>query len=129
MGVINKAIKLIVTLESYPRDIFLYRLTLLLLIFHHSPSWAVEIPIKLATLFMFFSSELSRNKWLWLVLFVGLSVFSIQSWYDIDNHQYLINYWVGACFISTLFKERVQILKMNAHILIFLTFLFAIYWK
>ena len=78
---------------------------------------------------MFFSPKLSRNRWLWLLLFISLSIYAARYWYTIDNHQYLITYWVGACFISTLLKDRIQVLKINAHLLIVLTFIFAVFWK
>jgi len=129
MAIWNKITSLVEFLEAYPRDILLYRLTLLLLVFYHPPSWVGEVPIRIAVLFMFFSPKLSRNRWLWLIVFVGFSIYTARYWYNIDNHKYLINYWVGACFISTLFKDRIQILKINAHLLIVLTFIFALFWK
>ncbi len=129
MVIWKKATSLVAFLEAYPRDILLYRLTLLLLVFYHPPSWVAEVPIRIAVLFMFFSRKLSRNRWLWLIVFVGFSIYTARYWYNVDNHKYLINYWVGACFISTLFKDRLQVLKINAHLLIVLTFLFALFWK
>ena len=116
-------------LETYPRDILVYRLTLLLLVFYHPPAWIGEVPVRVSALFMFFSPKLSRNRWLWVLLFIAYSIFAARYWYYIDNHQYLITYWVGVCFISTLFKNRIQVLKINAHLLIVLTFLFALFWK
>jgi hypothetical protein len=109
-------------LETYPRDILVYRLTLLLLVFYHPPAWIGEVPVRVSALFMFFSPKLSRNRWLWVLLFIAYSIFAARYWYYIDNHQYLITYWVGVCFISTLFKNRIQVLKINAHLLIVLTF-------
>ena len=129
MNLWNKIKELIVFLEAYQRDILIYRLTVILLVFYHPPSWVGEIPVRIAVVFMFFSYELSRNRWLWLLLFLGFSVYSMRYWYEIDNHRYLINYWVGVCFISTLFKDRLQVLKVNAHLLIVLAFIFAVFWK
>jgi hypothetical protein len=116
-------------LEDYPRDILIYKLTLLLLIFHYSPGWIIELPVRIAALFMFFSHRWARNPWLWAILVAGTCIYTFRYWFMVDNHKFLITYWVGVCYISTLFNDRIQVLKLNAWLLITLVFGFAVYWK
>lgn len=111
------------------RDVLIYRLTILMLILRVMDSWIIALPVGIASIFIFLSKDLAGNRWLWLLVLLGLTIYNINSWFFIDNHKYLINYWVGVCFLSTLYTNRVKVLKINAHILIALTFLFAVFWK
>ena len=116
-------------LASFPRDILIYRLSLLLVILHFSDSWVIFLPVSIASLFVFTLRSSAVNRWLWLCVLLGITVYNFHFWNQVDNHKYLINYWVGACFLSTFYKDRLNVLKANANVLIILTFLFALYWK
>jgi hypothetical protein len=103
------------------------RLTLVLLILHGATSPFAAAVIRLVALIMLVLPQVAeRASFLWWVLAAILAISNIQQFELIDNHQYLITYWIFACATTLSSWQRLQI---NASALIAIVFGFAVLWK
>ena len=69
-----------------------------------------------------------RSPFLWLVLAIAGTITTIVGWERIDNHKYLLDYWLGVLFIVHLFPQLEQqrrILLFSARFFLCLIFLAA----
>jgi len=105
------------------------RLTLLLLIFHGGSSALSVVPRVLAAA-MLFAPPLLKKPAAWWGLFIALAFMHLQVWFRIDNHQYLLLYWTGACALAcTLEDKSAELLRIQGRLLVGLSFGFAVFWK
>lgn len=117
------------------RDLIL-RLTCLFLVLHsgklYLPPFANAIfPIFAAAVggSMLAFPSLLRNRVPWLILCLGCWTTILTNWNLIDNHLYLIGYWLLACTLSTFSANPDEVLRFNARFCLGLSFLFAVLWK
>lgn len=64
----------------------------------------------------------------WAVLGV-MTLVIIDQWYVIDNHKYLLTYWVFACMFAVWSGAPNELLRWNGRVLVGLAFAFALFWK
>ncbi len=106
------------------------KLTAFLLLLHGGQSWHLDIPFRFFCGMALVVSSLRWSWRFWLIV-LGLTVLSNRLfWYSIDNHKYLITYWL-LCVVIALANIEVadRILRTNARLLIGLCFGFAVAWK
>lgn len=115
-------------LVADPRDLVL-RLTLLLLIFHAEGSWHMTVPIRLVAILAFLRPSILAHPIAWLLPLVACSVVAAPNWYVIDNHRYLLVYWVAACTLATSSATPLKVLEWNARVLVAISFTMATIWK
>jgi len=72
---------------------------------------------------------LLRSRVPWIVLSLGCWTTILTNWNLIDNHLYLIGYWVLACTLSNFSANPVEILRTNGRFIVGLSFSFAVLWK
>ena len=112
-----------------PAHTLTLKLALVLALLYGASSSAAEVPVRvLATMMLVFPTFLTQPA-LWWLLTVALVAGNARDWYSIDNHKYLITYWVLACTISLHVRERHQWLGGVARTLTALVFGFAVLWK
>lgn len=73
---------------------------------------------------------MARNRWFWLALF-GLFIVSpiARPWVQLDNHNWLQIYWLGAIALSRFALRPDATLRISARLLVGFAFLFAVIWK
>ena len=104
-------------------------MTLLLLLFFGSDFWYLQIPLViLCSLGLLYRSMVHESN-LWFLITVFLVASNFQNWYTIDNHKYLITYWCLAWYLAASSARPLEVLRVNARLLIGLAFLFASLWK
>jgi hypothetical protein len=103
--------------------------TLLLLLLYAGTVWYTRIPIRAMALAALFLPRLRHNILFWCVVFGTLLHGAIVNWHATDNHQFLIAYWCLAVAVSLVVADRDGTLRLNARLLIGLSFSFAVAWK
>lgn len=107
------------------------QLTLILLILHAPWIWYLTIPLQALCILGLVYRPVARQPDFWLLAAALLASATILNWYYLDNHKYLLCYWVIALWIvhMTPAGDRANILAHNARWLVGLTMLFATVWK
>jgi hypothetical protein len=73
---------------------------------------------------------MARNRWFWLLLFCLFIVSPIaRPWVQLDNHNWLQVYWLGAILVSRFAVNPDLTLRLSARMLVGFAFLFAVTWK
>jgi hypothetical protein len=111
---------------STPASDLALRLTLALVMLHGTTTLGMAAGARTLCLGMLIVPSLLRERLLWAALLVILAVGNMPRWYQIDNHQFLMVYWVAAC---TLCLRRSAALATNARLLIGIGFSFAVIWE
>jgi len=125
-----KAIQaLFVELLDQPVEDLVLRLTLLTLLLHGSSTAWLDVPLNTLCGFMLISRNHFRSAGLWLIICVLTWWVNATDWLWIDNHKYLISYWVLACTLAVMSERTKNVLAWNGRILVGLTFAFAFFWK
>lgn len=76
-----------------------------------------------------FRKDLVYKSWIWGSFFVFMLLVILTEWHFMDNHKYLMTYWVLACALSVSKKEVDKLLEWHARLLIGFAFMFATVWK
>lgn len=108
------------------------RLTLVLVLLYGTTSAYTSALIRVVCTAMLAAPALTRRKGLWWILVVALCVGNIIDWYVIDNHKYLIMYWVFACALACGRdgpRGNLDDLAVTARWLVACVFGFATLWK
>lgn len=101
----------------------------LLILLHVDEDWYVRAPIVVLCIAAFVRHSLYRKASFWLVISLVLAVKHYGTWYAMENHEYLINYWCLALCLSFLTPDPRKAIAVNARLLIGLAFAFATFWK
>lgn len=103
-------------------------LTLLLLVMR-APT-PPEVPVNLLCFAGLVYRPLTRRPAYWFT-FVALwiGIFLPRNWTTTDNHKWLMIYWVLALGLAMRSARPLQVLAINARLLLGLVFLFATLWK
>lgn len=104
-------------------------MTLLLLLLYSEPIWYLELGVYGLGLAALLYRPLLSKPALWFLLTAFLAVGHIRAWFYIDNHKYLITYWCLAVALALLAREPLDVLRVNARLLIGLAFLLAVVAK
>jgi len=105
-------------------------ITLLFLVIHfYVYDWWIR-GLCIISIFMFFIlKENVRAKISLSLLFISLATYLFFYWFDVNNHDFLIFYWVGICLLTCFQKNKRSYISNNARNLIVLVFSFASFWK
>lgn len=117
--------------EGGVRDVTL-RLTLILVLLYGSTSPLANVTIRLLCGLMLVFPQFLTGRFLWIMIGIVMATANGLLWHSIDNHKYLITYWVLACGLALIFPNRrrqEEYLRKTATWMIGLVFLFATLWK
>lgn len=115
--------------QSYTSELIL-RLTALALILHGwSTEWLEAILVITCGVALISPSQWLRHPLLWMLIMIEVWWMNAPDWQWIDNHQYLISYWVLVCVIATRRDDPMPVFRWNGRILIGLAFALAFVWK
>lgn len=128
-GLIDRAYGLWETALAEPRDLLVLRFTLLLLLLDATHAASFVVPLRILCGSMLVFGRLTRNRWLWTALAGTLGAHTLQGYWTIDNHQFLIAYWTLACALACWSRDADRVLCANARLLTALVFVFATAWK
>ncbi len=116
-------------LLSIPVEELILRLTLLTLLLHGSSETSLDVPLQVLCGMMLMSRNHYQSPGLWIAVTVFIWSINASDWLWIDNHKYLMSYWVLACTLAVSALHPLEILRWNARLLIGLCFAFATLWK
>jgi hypothetical protein len=103
------------------------RLTLLLVVLHGATTPVASVAVRTLGLLMLVLPSLATRAtlWWWMIAAVIVAV-NADQWEMIDNHQYLITYWIVACCLTL---SAPHLMPINARLLVAVAFAFAVVWK
>ncbi|MGH7803023.1 MAG: hypothetical protein ACREQJ_01640, partial [Candidatus Binatia bacterium] len=100
-------------------------MTSLTLLLDPKTAWQVRAASSVLCSAALLHRPLLRRPELWIVLAGVLGWMNLGSWYAIDNHKYLLNYWLLALALGLTLSEPRRAIAFNARVLIGLAFLLA----
>ena len=103
-------------------------LTLVLAVIFGFDEWFFHIVSRLCLLAFVLYPRCLRRPEFWLALAVAGTTATIVDWERIDNHKYLLDYWLWVLFVVHLFGEperQQQIIRFSARFFLCLIFLAA----
>lgn len=112
-----------------PGHVMALRMTALLLLLYGSSDVWLDIPLQAVCGALLLSPFLLLRPGAWAVVCVLFWGFNITDWTWIDNHKYLMSYWVLVCALALVSSRPGELLAHNARWLIGLAFAFATLWK
>lgn len=104
-------------------------MTLVLLLLFTASSWYMQVGVLSLSVAAVLYRPLARQAWFWFAITLILVVGLTDSWFYVDNHQFLITYWCFALGLARLAPSPEAFLAFNARVLVGLAFLFAVVWK
>lgn len=120
---------LIRELLKLPPEELVLRLTLLTLLLHGSSETWLDVILQVLCGMMLVSRTHFSSPGLWIAVSSFIWIINATDWLWIDNHKFLMSYWVLACTVAVLSKEMHLVLQWNGRILVGLCFGFATLWK
>jgi hypothetical protein len=112
-----------------PGHIMALRMTALMMLLYGSSDVWLDIPLQAMCGALLLSPWLLRQWWAWGAVALLFWGWNISDWAWIDNHKYLMSYWVLACALALASPRPGELLAHNARWLIGLAFAFAVVWK
>jgi hypothetical protein len=106
--------------------------TVIMLMFFAGASQVVGVPSLCLGVLGILSKKVRTSMWFWGLLLALITTYNITYWYHIDNHKYLIMYWVLAVFISRTVQDESTasaVLRTNAQYLLAFCMIFAVMSK
>ena len=104
-------------------------MTFILLILYSGYTWYLHIPMALLCIVGLLYRRLCIEPRFWLIVCLVMAWGNLLNWFQIDNHKFLMLYWVIAIYCSLLSANQERTLAINAKLLIGLVFAFAVVWK
>ncbi|MEM1296326.1 MAG: hypothetical protein AAGH89_13240 [Verrucomicrobiota bacterium] len=120
---------LIGDLLKLPPEELVLRLTLLTLLLHGSSETWLDVVLQVLCGMMLVSRNQFNSPGLWIAVSSFIWIINATDWLWIDNHKFLMSYWVLACTVAVLSKHAIDVLQWNGRVLICLCFGFATVWK
>lgn len=107
------------------------RATLLVVLLYGATTPFVDVPMRLLCGLALLLPALLVHRAVWWALALALVLGNAVDWYYIDNHKYLIAYWVVGCAVSLHLAdtEKPKYMRTTARLLIGIVFGFAAAWK
>lgn len=117
-------------LLEIPHEVLVLQLTALFFLFRGFSGLGIwEVVLEIVCLVMLLSRTMLRWSGGWLLLFfIGVLVLTVDR-ASIDNHKYLMTYWLLACGLSLRCSDARKLMAWNGGLLLGLTFVFAVFWK
>jgi hypothetical protein len=104
-------------------------MTLVMLLLR-TPSQATILLTALVILGLLARQHTTQTRWYWVVLFaVFLTSPLARPWLELDNHHFLLVYWMAALAVTRFASRPDYSLAIVARLLIGLAFAFAVTWK
>jgi len=103
-------------------------LTLVLSVIFGFEHWLFQIVARICLLVFVLQPRSICRPGFWLVLSVAGTIATILDWERVDNHKYLLDYWLWVLFIAHLFAQSgdsCRIIRFNARFFLCLVFLAA----
>jgi hypothetical protein len=103
-------------------------LALVLAVIFGFEHWLFQIVARICLLVFVLKPSSIRRPEFWLALSIAGTVVIIVDWEHIDNHKYLLVYWLWVLFVAHLFaepKQQQRTIKFNARFFLCLVFLAA----
>lgn len=107
----------------------IYRLTLLLVVLYGPMYWSARLPVTVVGVAMLARADWLESRTAWALLLALMAEGVGIQWFRIDNHQFLITYWLLAVNLSLYADNPDRSLGRMAGSLIGGTFVFATAWK
>jgi hypothetical protein len=104
-------------------------LTLLLLLLYPHSYWYIKLPLSLFAIAALIFPRIGCGAATWFCMSLIIGLGSLDNWYALDNHKYLLGYWSFALFVNLIRKPDLAGLAKAARWMIGLTFLFAVVQK
>lgn len=105
------------------------KVTVLMVLLHGYSSYTLLGPLTVLAGAMLLFPALIDEVLLWWAILIHLIIENSRLWYSIDNHKYLIMYWVLACLSSFYFADPAGALRLMARRFLALVFVAATLWK
>ena len=118
--------------EGTAREVLILKMTVLVfLIRGFGGEYAPILDTILAVLgiVMILSERSILSVRLWWTVLAVMVLTILDQWYVIDNHKYLLTYWVLACTFAVWGGSPSETLRWNGRMLVGLAFTFALFWK
>jgi hypothetical protein len=116
-------------LASESHHAIVLRCTLFLLLLHGASSPGLQVPVVVIAGICLILPGVVAHPMLWAALALGIALDAGRHWYAVDNHKYLIMYWVLACTLSLHQITPAAYLQTTARLLVGLVFACATAWK
>ena len=128
---LNKPTRILQAIGGLDSLVLCRQLTLILLLLYAPRVWYLIIPLQALCILGLVYRPLARQPGFWLIAAALMASATVLNWYFLDNHKYLLCYWVIAMWIihEGSPDERRGALAHNAHWLLGLTMVFATLWK
>ena len=120
---------MIATLCLMPRQDLVLRITVLVMVLYGATGWQAKVILAIFGGTILIHPDFIYRRGLWLVMLASVAYSNVLSWYSIDNHKYLMMYWLLACSLAIGSSDVEGVLRTNARLLVGLCFLFATAWK
>lgn len=104
---------------------------LLGLLVYGPEDWFVRLPLVAIAVFSLVIPALRASEWTWYVLALLILYGAMISWYETDNHKYLMGYTSGmlACVCLARNSERLDVLRFVSRVMLGVVMLAAVGWK
>ncbi len=125
-----------IELDQWDKSDLLCYITLLLLLFYIDDVWYLEQPIRVLCFLGLFFKKARLNIEFWVAIVSIFAASNLIHWYLIDNHMYLMLYWVLTLLISRIIfaisqsqESSLDILAFNGRWLLVCCMSLAVFWK
>ena len=105
------------------------RLSLLYLLLKSFDEWWLRFPIVSISLAALLVPGWHRSRWTWWPLVPLVATHAVLGWSAVDNHVWLLVYWVLALALAAGSPDPQRSIRISARALVGLVFLFATLWK
>ena len=104
-------------------------MTLLLLLLYAEDVWYLRAGTYALAVAGLLYRPLTRSAAFWLTAAAFLTVGHAERWFQVDNHKYLITYWVLALGLAHLTPRPAEALRTSARLLVGFAFALAVLQK
>jgi hypothetical protein len=126
---LNLASAVEAAIASETRHALTLRLSAVMVLLYGASAPAMNVPLNVIAGLVLLFPMLLKQPLLWWTLVIALIAGNAADWYFVDNHKYLITYWIAACALSLHFDDAHQRLRTIARLLVAVVFGFAVLWK
>ena len=129
MNLLKVSTKPFSALLEQPAHELALRLTLLAFIMHGSSNKWLDVPLIILCGYLLLAPAQLKNSAIWITIAILMWCINATDWLWIDNHKYLMSYWVLACAIGVTAENPGRVLAWNGRVILGLCFACATLWK
>lgn len=111
------------------RSELVLRLTLIYLLLKPIGEWWIQVPVLALAAFGLLFPGMLRRSWVWWALTLASTLRVVHGFAWMDNHAYLLTYWLFAIALYLTAGEKDRELATHARFLVGASFAFAVVWK